>query len=406
MWDRLAALRSPEDRMGRREFILYVALLSAMVAMAIDMLLPAFEQMRTAFGLPEDSTSLALTMTLFFMGVAVGTLFYGPISDAAGRKRVLLASTVLYAVAAAVAALAPSLAVVYASRFAWGLAASGPRTLSQAIVRDRFTGTAMARVMTLVQAVFFIGPIVAPVLGKALVELGSWRWVMAFGVFLGLAALLWSVRLAETLAPEARRPLRLGAVLVGFRTVLRNRVATGYMLANTFAFAAFYSFLASTELIFSAVYDRPEWFVPYFTAMSVLAALTALGINRLLRSVGARRVALGAGTTYSAVSAALLGVAVAARVLPPVMAGLFSLANCCHTAFFPTSISLSLEPMGKLAGTASSVIVFSTSMLGSLLASFTDRAIDDTVTPISISYLGYSLIALTCQLWARSGASS
>ena len=394
--------------MGRREFILYVALLSAMVAMAIDMLLPAFEQMRAAFGLPEDSTSLALTMTLFFMGVAVGTLFYGPVSDAAGRKRVLLASTVLYAVAAAVAALAPSLAVVYASRFAWGLAASGPRTLSQAIVRDRFTGTAMARVMTLVQAVFFIGPIVAPVLGKALVELGSWRWVMAFGVFLGLAALLWSVRLAETLAPEARRPLRLGAVLVGFRTVLRNRVATGYMLANTFAFAAFYSFLASTELIFSAVYDRPEWFVPYFTAMSVLAATTALGTNRLLRSVGARRVALGAGTTYSAVSAALLGVAVAGNGVPPLLAwlALFSLANCCHTAFFPTCISLSLEPMGKLAGTASSVIVFSTSMLGSLLASFTDRAIDDTVMPISISYLGYSLIALACQLWARSGASS
>ncbi|MCY4664475.1 MAG: MFS transporter, partial [Acidimicrobiaceae bacterium] len=253
-----------------------------------------------------------------------------------------------------------------------------------------------------------IGPIVAPVLGKALVELGSWRWVMAFGVFTGLAALLWSVRLAETLAPEARRPLRLGAVLVGFRTVLRNRTATGYMMANTFAFAAFYSFLASTELIFSAVYDQPEWFVPYFTAMSVAAALTALGNNRLLRSIGARQVALGAGTTYSAVSAALLGVTVAGTGVPPLLAwlALFSLANCCHTAFFPTCISLALEPMGKLAGTASSVIVFSTSLLGSLLASFTDRAIDDTVMPISIAYFVYSVLALACQLWARGGSRS
>ena len=393
--------------MGRREFICYVALLSAMVALAIDMLLPAFEQMRAAFNLPEDSANLALTMTLFFMGVAVGTLFYGPISDAVGRKRVVLASTIMYAVAAAVAALAPSLAVVYASRFAWGLAAAGPRTLSQTIVRDRFTGTAMARVMTLVQAVFFIGPIVAPVIGKALVEFGSWRWVMAFGVITGLAALLWSVRLAESLAPEARRPLRLGAVLVGFRTVLRNRTATGYMLANTFVFAAFYSFLASTELIFSAVYGQPEWFVPYFTAMSVAAALTAVGINRVLRSIEARRVALGAGTLYSALSAALLGVAVAGNGVPPLLLwlALFSIANCCHTAFFPTCISLALEPMGKLAGTASSVIVFSTSMLGALLASFTDRAIEDTVMPISIAYLGYSLIALACQLWARGGTS-
>ncbi len=393
--------------MGRREFILYVALLSAMVALAIDMLLPAFEQMRAAFGLAEDSTSLALTMTLFFMGVAVGTLFYGPISDTVGRKRVLLASTVLYALAATVAALAPSLEVVYASRFAWGLAAAGPRTLSQAIVRDRFTGTAMARVMTLVQAVFFIGPIVAPVLGKALVEIGSWRWVMAFGVFTALAALGWSLRLGETLPLEDRRPMRIGSVLVGFRTVLRNRTATGYMLSNTFVFAAFYSFLASTEIIFSSVYRQPEWFVPYFTAMSVLAGVVAVGANRLLRWFEADRVALGAGTGYAISATALLGVTVAGDGLPALVLwlALFSLANACHTAFFPTCISLALEPMGRLAGTASSVIVFSTSMLGSLLASFTDRAISDTVTPISVSYFGYSLIALACQLWARGGRS-
>ena len=394
--------------MGEREFILFMALVSAMAALAIDMSLPAFEQMRAAFGLAEDSTGLALTMTLFFMGMAAGTLFYGPISDAVGRRRVLWASMALYAGAAAVAALAPSLPVLYASRFVWGVAAAGPRTLSQTIVRDRFAGTAMARVMTLIQAAFFIGPIIAPVLGKALVEIGSWRWVMAFGIFSALAVVVWSLRLSETLAHENRRPLQLGAVAVGFRTVVRNRTALGYTLANAFAFAAFFSFLASTELIFSAVYSLPEWFVPYFTAMSVAAALTAVGNSWLLRSVEARRVALGAGITYSVVSTALLGVAVAGDGVPPLLLwlALFSLANCCHTAFFPTSISLALEPMGALAGTAASVIVFSTSMLGSLLASFTDRAIDDTVMPISVAYLGYSLIALGCQLWARGGASS
>ena len=394
--------------MGEREFILFMALVSAMAALAVDMPLPAFEQMRAAFGLAPDATDLALTMTLFFMGMAVGTLFYGPISDTVGRKRVLLASMVLYGGAALVAALAPSLPVLYASRFAWGLAAAGPRTLSQAIVRDRFAGTAMARVMTLIQAAFFIGPIIAPVLGKALVEIGSWRWVMAFGIFSALAVTLWSLRMGETLAREARRSMQLGAVIIGFRTVLQNRVATGYMLANTFAFAAFYSFLASTELIFSSVYGRPGWFVPYFTTMSVVSALVALGVNRVLRSIEARRMALAAGMAYSAVSAALLGVTVAGDGVPPLLLWLvlFSLANSCHTAFFPTGISLALEPMGALAGTAASVIVFSTSLLGSLLASFTDRAIDDTVMPISVAYLGYSLIALGCQMWARGGASS
>ena len=152
--------------MGEREFVLFIALVSAMSALAIDILLPAFEDMRPAFGLDDDSTRLSLTVTLFLMGAGVGNLFYGPIADAVGRKPTLAGSMTLYGVAALAAALAPSLGVLYASRFVWGFASAGSRTLTQAIVRDRFAGTAMARVMTLVQTAFFLAPILAPVLGQ------------------------------------------------------------------------------------------------------------------------------------------------------------------------------------------------------------------------------------------------
>ena len=106
--------------MGGREFVLLMALLTAMSSLAIDLMLPAFAQMRTAFGLDDDSTRLSLTVTLFLMGVGVGHLFYGPIADAVGRKPTLVGSVVLYAAAALVAALAPSLGVLYISRFVWG----------------------------------------------------------------------------------------------------------------------------------------------------------------------------------------------------------------------------------------------------------------------------------------------
>ena len=172
--------------MGEREFVLFIAMVSAMSALAIDILLPAFEDMRPAFGLDEDSTQLSLTVTLFLMGAGVGNLFYGPIADAVGRKPTLAGSMTLYGVAALAAALAPSLGVLYASRFVWGFASAGSRTMTQAIVRDRFAGTAMARVMTLVQTAFFLAPIIAPVLGKVLVEVGSWRWVLASGVVTAL----------------------------------------------------------------------------------------------------------------------------------------------------------------------------------------------------------------------------
>ena len=398
----------PGHRMGEREFVLFMALLSAMTALAIDMLLPAFEEMRPAFGLDDDSPRLALTVTLFLMGAGIGNLFYGPIADAVGRKPTLTGSMVLYGLAALSAAFAPSLGVLYISRFVWGVASAGSRTLTQAIVRDRFAGTAMARVMTLVQTAFFLAPIIAPVLGKGLVEIGSWRWVMAFGVVTALLVLGWSLRLGETLDPANRRPLRLGPVLAGFRSVLRNRTALGYTLTVTFGFGAFLSFLGSTELVFADVYSRPGWFVPYFSAVGVLAALVALGSNRLLHTVRASQMALGASMAFSTACAALFAATAAGGGLPPFMVWLvlFSLANACHVAVFPTAMSLALEPMGEMAGTAAGVLGFSASLGGSLLASFTDRAIDDSVMPIGIAYFAYSSIALGFQLWARGGPAT
>ena len=394
--------------MGGREFVLLMALLTAMSSLAIDIMLPAFSQMRTAFGLDDDSTRLSLTVTLFLMGAGVGHLFYGPIADAVGRKPTLVGSVVLYAAAALVAALAPSLGVLYISRFVWGVAAAGPRTLTQAIVRDRFAGTAMARVMTLIQTVFFIAPIMAPSLGKALVLIGSWRWVMAFGVVSGLAVMVWSLRLEETLDPAHRRQLRLGSVLAGFRFVVADRTAVGYTLMVTFSFGAFLAYLGSSELIFSDVYDHAGWFLPYFTVAAVVAAAVALSSNRLLHRVQARQLALGAGSAFAAASAALFAVTIASDGLPPfgVWLVLYSLCNSIHVMVFPSGISLALEPMGAMAGTAASVLGFSTWMLGALLASFTDRAIDGSVMPIGIAYFAYSSIALACQLWARGGSTS
>ena len=391
--------------MGEKEFVLLMGILTGLTALAIDIMLPAFEQMRPAFGLDDDSTRLSLTVTLYLMGAGVGHLFYGPIADAVGRKPVLAGGLLLYAAAALTAALAPSLGVLYGARFVWGLAAAGPRVLTQAIVRDRFAGTAMARVMTLIQTVFFIAPIVAPVLGKALVVVGSWRWVMAFGVVASTVAVAWSMRLDETLDPAHRRPLLLRPVLEGFRSVVSNRISLGYTLMVTFGFGAFLSYLGSTELIFGDVYDRPGWFVPYFTVAAVIAAAVALTSNRLLHRVDARQVALGAGAGFAAASAGLFAVTIIGDGLPSFWAWLvlFSLCNAIHVAVFPSGMSLALEPMGAMAGTAASVLGASTWMLGSLLASFTDRAIDGSVMPIGVAYFAYSSIALAFQLWARGG---
>ena len=398
------AVSTARHRMGELEFVLFLGLLSAVSALAIDMVLPAFSQMRPAFGLDPDSTRLSLVVTLFLMGTGFGNLLYGPIADALGRKRALVGSMVLYGIASLSSALAPTLGVLYLSRFVWGIAAAGHRTLTQAIVRDRFAGTAMARVMTLVQAAFFISPILAPALGKGVLVISSWRWVLASGTFIALAVSVWSLRLGETLDPANRRSLKFRRVVAGFRSVLGTRVTLGYALAITFGFGAFMSYLGSTELIFSELYDKSQWFVAYFTAAGVIAAAVALTTNRVLRVVEARQVALGAGAAFAAASAVLFIATVAADGLPSfwLWLALFSLANAIHVAVLPTVLSLALEPMARMAGTAAAVLGFMSSAGGGLLASFTDRAIDDTVMPIGIAYVVYSSLALGCQLWARS----
>ena len=380
-----------------------MALASAMAAIAIDTLLPAFEQMRPAFGLSADSTQLSLTLTLFFAGMAVGTLFYGPLADAIGRKPLLFFSLGLYAVAAVVGALAPSLEVLLASRFVWGFAAAGPRTLTQAIVRDRFSGTAMARAMTLIQTVFFLGPILAPILGKGLVALGSWRYTLLFGAVSAGVLALWSLRLPETLADENRRPLSFATTFAGFGSVIRNRTTLGYTLAVTFGFGALFSFLASSELIFVDVYGRPSWFVPYFSTMSAIAAGVSIANNQMLRRVEARPLALSAGVAFVVTSGALLAVTASAGGLPRIGVWmlLFSLANASMIGFAPVAISLALEPMGAMAGTAAAVVGFCSTGLGAMLAAITDRAIAGDVMPIGVSYFAYSVLALACQLWAR-----
>lgn len=398
----------PERRVGETEFVLLMALTSALTALAIDMLLPGFSGMREAFGLEPDSTDLAATITLFFVGNGIGNLIYGPMADAWGRKPVLVASLGLYGAAALAATLAPNLTVLLIARFVWGVGAGGPRVLTQAIVRDRFSGDAMARVMSLVQAAFFIGPVAAPLLGAGLVALGSWRWVMAFGVISAVITAIWSLRLQETLPVERRRPLSLRAVTGAVRIVLGHRATLLFSLSLMFISGAFFSFLSSSELIFEDVFGHGDWFVAYFSTMALLLGIMSLGINRLLRRISAGRITATAGAGMIMFSAARAVLAQATDGVPPfwIWVILFTLSNFCAVAMFPSLNSLALEPMGDLAGTAASVIGFLTSIGGAILATITDRRLGGTVAPLAFGYLLYSVIAYCCQLIALRRPSS
>ncbi len=390
-------------RLRDTEFVAFMALVSAMGALAIDMLLPAFSDMRPDFGLAEDSPALGLTLTLFFIGSGIGQLVLGPLADAVGRKPVMVASMTLYGLGALASALAPTLGFLYAARFAWGVAAAGPRVLSQAIVRDRYQGDDMARVMSLIQAIFFLGPVVAPIIGAGLVAVGSWRWVMAFGVASAAVVLAWSTRLEETLSDQNRRAFQIDAITSGFSAVFRNRTTTLYALSVSFSFASIFAFLGSVELIVDDVFDRAGIFVPLFSVLALGLGLVAFTTNRLLQRTPGRVLALRAGVAMLAASAVLAAIALAGEGEPNFWLWIivFGACNGANVAYFPVATSLAMEPMGEQAGTAAAVIGFISAVIGSVLGGLVDRAFDGSVTPLSLSFVAFTGVSLVLQLWAR-----
>jgi DHA1 family bicyclomycin/chloramphenicol resistance-like MFS transporter len=268
----------------------------------------------------------------------------------------------------------------------------------------------MARVMTLMQTVFFLAPIAAPLIGKGFLELGGWRWTMGFGVIPAAAIAIWVLTIEETLDAQNKRSLELGRVIEGFKIVAKNRTTFGYGLAVTFGFGAFYSFLGSTELVLEDIYDYGDQFFVFFSMMSVFLGLAAFVANRVLRRMSAKRMAFLAGIGLVVSSLGMLITAVANSGKPPFIlwVAVFMIANGFHIAFFPTGNSLALEPMGALAGTAAAAIGSLTLLLGAFLSSFIDRAVTGSVTPIAVGYLVYAIASLMCQVWAGalSGDSS
>ena len=371
--------------------------MTSAIALSIDMLLPAFAELRSAFGMEPTSNLPGLTITCIFIGMAIGMPIYGPLADTFGRLPILRIGIALFALGALGATLAPNLVCLLASRVLWGIGCAAPRTISQAMIRDKFDGDDMARVMAIVQTVFFAGPVLAPVVGDLLLRAGgTWRLTMLFGLVIAVVMWLWSFRVAESLQASNRRELSFATTRQGIRIVFGNRTTIGYALTLLFSGGAFYSFLSSSELIVGEIFDRPGWFVPYFSITMCVMAAVALTGSRVVGRVGARRLGHSALGFQLAVSLLMLVLALTTGGVPPV--GMWMILMSAQIAamviMMPNMTTLALQPMGSLAGTAASTIGFITLALGAILGAVIDRQIASTVTPLAIGYFAYTTIAV------------
>lgn len=392
-------------RLGRVEFTSLLAMSMALAALGIDMVLPAFSDLRAEFGLAADSTAVAGTITAYFLGLAIGQLGYGPLADWYGRKPVLYVGYGVYLAGAVASALAPSLGFLLGARFLWGLGAAGPRTITLSVVRDRFEGEEMARAMSFIMAVFILVPVVAPTLGALVVSVASWRWVFGLCALLSVGMAVWALRLQESLDPANRIELGVRRIIATTRLVVANRQTMGYTLALTALFGVFTSYLASSEIIFTEVFDAAEEFPVLFGITATVIGAAMLANAFLVRRFGTRRLAHVALLSYVASAFIFLFVVSSFDGRPPLlvfMVGL-SVIAAAQALLIPNFNTIAMDPMGAMAGTASAVIGTISTAVGALLGSVLDRLFDGTVLPLSWGFAGYGLISLSLVLWSERG---
>lgn len=392
-------------QLGQRELIAFLALSMALTALGIDFMLPAFGDMRRDLGLPEGSTAIAGIVTAYFVGLAVGTVVYGPLSDHFGRKATLLTGYGVYGLGAALSTLAPSLGLLLVARFIWGLGAAGPRVITLAIVRDTFEGERMSRTMSLVMAIFLVVPVLSPGLAALALLVVPWRALFAVCILAVTAAAVWARRLAETLADEHRLDLSFARLGRAARVVVSDRITVGYMLALTALYGVFTSYLASAENIFATTFDEATRFPLWFGLLASVQGAGMLLNARVVERTGVRRLAHGMLLAYVAVAAAFAVAAALTGGRPPLWGFLLAIAGLLSTQalLIPNFNTIAMQPMAAVAGTAAAVIGATQIAVGALLGSVLDRTFDGSVLPISLGFLGYGLLALALVTWAERG---
>ena len=380
------------------EFVALVALTTSLVALSIDTMLPALGQIAIDLRL-ADPNDRQLVLIAFFGGLSVGQLVCGPVSDATGRKPALYAGLALFVAGAACCALAHSFPVMLVGRALQGFGAAGPRIVSVAVVRDLHAGRSMARVMSFVQSVFILVPILAPAFGQTLLLVTNWRAL--FWIFVGSALLdaAWfGLRQPETLPLERRSPLSLRHVLRAGGEVLRNRITLCYTLGTGVVFGAFISYLTTSQQIFQEHYGLGKLFPVCFGVCALALGMASIVNARLVMRLGMRRLSRLAVMAEVVFSLLFLLLVVLLHGHPPLYVFLPGMMFCffCNGLLFGNYNARAMQPMGHVAGVAAAISGSLSGLVGMAFGGPLGRAYDGSVTS---TVLGFTLAScLACAL--------
>lgn len=375
------------------ELIALLALLMSLVALAIDAVLPAIPAVGESLAV-TNSNELQLMIAIVFLGLAIGQILYGPLSDSIGRKKAIYLGLITFFIGSAISVLSDSYEMMLWGRFIQGLGAAGPRVIAVALVRDQYEGRAMARVMSFVMAVFILMPALAPSIGAAILHLMGWHEIFGLFMLLALVAMAWfALRHPETLQPERRVPFSVGTIWKGTKETLSNKTSRAYIIAAGLIFGVFVAYLTTAQQLFKDLFQVDALFPFYFALLALSIGAASLMNGRLVMKYGMQRLANFAMKSMMALSVVFLCVLYSQQGQVPLwlFMGFTAATFACVGLLFGNMNALAMAPLGHIAGLASSVIGSATTFISMFCGALIGQTYNQTLYPLFIAFAALAL---------------
>ncbi|WP_408002832.1 MFS transporter [Pseudorhodobacter wandonensis] len=390
------------QRMGQVEFIAMIAMLFATIAFSIDSMLPALPTIAAELT-PEIPNKAQLILTSFVLGMGLGTMVAGPLSDSFGRRRIIVIGSVIYCIAAAVAYFAPTLETMLLARVVQGLGVAAPRVVSLALVRDLYKGREMARVVSFAMMIFTLVPAIAPLAASGIIAAFGWRAIfVTFVLFSGLSLIWLMARQPETLPLESRRPFRAAPLIAALREVLSHRTIVTTIAVQTLVLGSLFGMLSSAQPVIDVQFGRADSFPLWFALVALCAGLASPTNAALVGRLGMRYLVTATLISQIIISGAMLvltlsgllpaGLAFAAFIFW--MISVFAMAGLT----LGNLNALALEPVGHIAGMAASVAGSISTVLAVVIAAPLGLAFNGNYVPLVLGISVMAVLALALML--------
>ncbi|MBE2225389.1 MAG: multidrug effflux MFS transporter [Anaerolineae bacterium] len=387
------------------EFVIILSLMMSLTALSIDAMLPALPQIGSDLQV-QSANDRQLVVSLIFLGMAVGQLFFGPLSDKTGRKPAIYAGLILYIFGSLISVLSFSFPMLLVGRLLQGAGVSAPRAVGLALVRDRYEGRAMARVMSFVMTIFILVPMIAPMMGQAILLFSGWRTIFGSFILLAIITLIWfALRMPETLPLENRAPFSLRRIVKMAVDIIKIRPALGYTVIAGFVSGAHLGYLNSAQQVFQEQYNLGKLF-PIFFALVALSIGFASFLNaRLVMRFGMRTLVWWSLWVILGLSTVMFVVALLVDGQPPLayLMVYLMLTFFCVGILFGNNNALAMQPLGSVAGIGAAVVGSLSTFISVPLGIVIGQSYDGTILPLVIGMAVVAGFSLVVARWAEGG---